>query len=242
MQVFLRHLLDPDEAAAVSKVSVFPCLRMPYKVPLGFWLSCRAGSYCHDHLLWRVLCTVPSSMPNCYFSSVSFPLPPVESYPRFLAETLQQSGMFILAVPRRVCTEPASCLPTWVFLNQVMTNWLIQNLSRTKWWGRRLWRAAIILQLSVVRPQITIAFVTRFRFHVFKLKSCTVSILKIMTFRLLLEFFAWSREGIYFISLLLCKCCSAQYFINTSVGKLIEKRVIFTTIFQNSKECIFRNK
>lgn len=41
----------------------------------------------------------------------------------------------------------------------------------------------------------------------------------------LLDFFFFlSREGIYLISLLLCKCHNAWYFTSTSVGRLIEKR------------------
>lgn len=121
----------------------------PTVMTISFEESCAGGTMHCPFLAW---------MPSCHFFSVSFPLPPVKSYPWVLAETLQQSGMFILAVPRRICTEPASCLPTCFSFNQVMTNWLIQNLSRTKWWGRRLWRAAIIPQLSVVRPENNYSF------------------------------------------------------------------------------------
>lgn len=141
-------------------------LRIPYKVPFGwvvgkgpivmttdFEESCLGDAMCCPFLAW---------MPNCHFS-ISFPLPPVKPCPCFvlgvfLAKALQQPVIFILAAPRRVCAEPASCLPTHGFFNQVMTNWLIQNLSRTKWWGRRLWHAAIIPQLSVVRPQNNYSF------------------------------------------------------------------------------------
>lgn len=135
------------------------------------------GPYCNDHSLWRVLSQWPRalSLPGLD-AKLSFLLcfspfasSQVLSLGFFWQKTLQKSGIFILAVPRRVCTEPASCLPTCVlfFFNQVMTNWLIQNLSRTKWWGRN-WRcAAIIPHLSVVRPQNNGSFCNQASFPCF---------------------------------------------------------------------------
>lgn len=47
LQIFPRHLLEPDEVACVSKASMSPSLRMPRKLLLGSWLSC---GECNDHL------------------------------------------------------------------------------------------------------------------------------------------------------------------------------------------------
>lgn len=53
IQIFLRHLLEPDEAASVSKPSVAPMLEDT--IQSAIWLSCGERSCCNDHWLWRVL-------------------------------------------------------------------------------------------------------------------------------------------------------------------------------------------
>lgn len=140
-----------------------PCLRIPYKVPFG-WVVGKGPTVMtidfEESCLGDAMhCLFLAWMPNCHVFFISFPLPSV-----LQALTLyfffffwwkscsNQSSLFWQHLTE-FAQSPLPACPLMVFFNQVMTNWLVQNLSRTQWWGRRLWHAAIILQLSVVRPQ-----------------------------------------------------------------------------------------
>lgn len=113
---------------AVSKASMSPCLRMLYIQGTSQLLAAFGeGSYCNDHFLWTVL---PHWHHVLSLSVLSDKLSFLLCFFPFASSQVLTLGFFLVFggffgrkpcsnqaclfwQNHRVCSEPASCLPTW---------------------------------------------------------------------------------------------------------------------------------